>query len=187
MRFVSDVSAIASTAAYIEDSKTIATLEDKTQAPLEKRFEVDVTIKREDSTTERDIPPCLGHALVRLEQFRQLLPNWDSYGAAEISDKAIDVARDLLYQAQEDFSSLLEESGEEDFLKPNAVAPLNGGGVQLEWSGSAAEMEVEISPDGQLALLFVEGRGAEKAYFENNKATVSEIMVRLAHVLRLRP
>lgn len=189
MGMTTDVSTIDSTPAYTgEDFERIATVKDSTHTQPERQYDRDlIRIERENTPTERVILPCLLEAFVRLDKFELLPPDWDSYDAVAISHKAIDVARKLLYDAQDDLYLLLEQSGEEDMLKPIAVVPLSDGGVQLEWNGSAAEIEVEISPDGQPAFLLIQSRGAEKTYSENGRATASEIMVRLAHVLRLRP
>lgn len=184
MGLATDVSTIGSTPAYkSEEFGGIATLEDSTKTSLERRYGSDLSIKRENTTTKRVLRPCFWEAFVRLNGFRRLLPNWDSYDAVEISHEAIAVAQDLLYQAQEDFYPSLEEEGKEDMLKPIAVVPLGDGGVQLEWGGSAAEIEVEISPIGEFAFLLLRGRGAKRTYEEGHRRSISDIMVRLAHVL----
>lgn len=185
MKSTTDVSTIGSTPAYTgEDFERIATVKDSTQTQPEREYERDVRrIERENTTTKRVLRPCFWEAFVRLNGFRRLLPNWDSYDAVEISHEAIAVAQDLLYQAQEDFYSSLEEEGKEDMLKPIAVVPLGDGGVQLEWGGSAAEIEVEISPIGEFAFLLLRGRGAKRTYEEGHRRSISDIMVRLAHVL----
>ncbi len=185
MGLATDVSTIGSTPAYkSEEFGGIATLEDSTKTSLECRYGGDVSIKRENTTTGQDLRPCFWEAFVRLNGFRRLLPNWDSYDAVKISSKAIDVAISLLSQVQEeDFYFSLEKKGRDDMLKPIAVVPLGDGGVQLEWGGSAAEIEVEISPIGEFAFLLLRGRGAKRTYEEGHRRSISDIMVRLAHVL----
>jgi hypothetical protein len=53
-----------------------------------------------------------------------------------------------------------------DHAAPHAILPLPGG-VQLEWRGRLADLEVDIGPDGQLGYLLVhrtaDGRASEEA------------------------
>lgn len=55
-----------------------------------------------------------------------LLPDWDSYGAPRISEKAIDT------------------------LESFSVVPCSSGGLQLEVHRNGFDIEIEISPDGKI-------------------------------------
>ncbi|HEU0074979.1 MAG TPA: hypothetical protein VFS30_13335 [Dehalococcoidia bacterium] len=79
-------------------------------------------------------------ALDALDEFVELEPDWDSYGASPISEIAIEKARGILNWIAA--YALLADGPE-----PVAV-PLADGGVQLEWIGDAEVLEIEVSPEG---------------------------------------
>ena len=74
----------------------------------------------------------------RLDEFKSLEENWDSYGAQPISPKAIDRAKDLLRVCS----------------PPCFIAPLADGGVQLEWECPDANRraEVEVNAEGKAEI-----------------------------------
>ncbi len=74
----------------------------------------------------------------RLDEFKSLEEDWDSYGADPISPKAIVTAKNLLRTCS----------------RPDFIAPLADGGVQLEWECPDINRgaEVEISAEGKAEL-----------------------------------
>lgn len=68
--------------------------------------------------------------IARLESFKGLEPNWNSYGAPVISEKAIEAAKAFFEHA-------------------NAV-PTSQGGVQLEWHLKEADIELVFNDKGEL-------------------------------------
>ena len=67
--------------------------------------------------------------------------------------------------------------------EPFFIAPDPDGGVQVEWRGSAGELEVEVTPAGTLATLLVLGGGEDKCYIEHVDADweiVRESLARIA-------
>ena len=74
----------------------------------------------------------------RLDEFKSLEDNWDSYGADPISPKAIATAKSLLRAC----------------TPPDFIAPRADGGVQLEWECPDINRgaEVEISAGGKAEL-----------------------------------
>ena len=80
-------------------------------------------------------------ALQRIEHLMRLDFNWDGYGGLPITNKAIHIATQLLFQAHR------LTKGE---LKLPFIAPLPEGGLELEWiQDSGKELTLVISPDGR--------------------------------------
>jgi hypothetical protein len=61
-----------------------------------------------------------------LEELRELPANWDSYGAVTISEEALATANALTF------------------------VPLADGGIQIELHAGGAELEIEISWNGEV-------------------------------------
>lgn len=77
--------------------------------------------------------------------------NWDSYGSRPPAQTAVTSAIQLIMGINLDY-----------FLSPRVV-PVSGGGVQLEWSFGAREVEIEIDDDGSVEYLKTErGRPIEE-------------------------
>jgi len=74
----------------------------------------------------------------KLVELTQLERNWDGEGAEFIRFSAIARA-----QATLDAS---------DFV-PDHIAPMSNGGLQFEYYGPHFDMEIEFTPDGEIALL----------------------------------
>jgi len=73
----------------------------------------------------------------RLESFKALAPDWDSYGAKPIDPRAIEVARALV-----------------PFIRDGIqVFPMKDGGVLFETD----DADIAISPDGVVAVESWEG------------------------------
>ena len=64
------------------------------------------------------------------------------------------------------------------------VIPIADGGVQLEWVGPHAELEIEISPNGNIGLLYIsvsEGRRNYEESKDNSLNDVYTVIARLIH------
>ncbi len=131
-----------------------------------------------DSLSTPKFSPCLADSLSRLIQFRNLKQNWDSYGAGHVSSIAIESAITMLYSIQEELYSSID-----DRIVPMCVAPLDHGGVQMEWSGSRAEIEVEIGPDASLSYLLIRGSGIGRVFEELNQATLEDTLNKVFYTL----
>ncbi|MGI8855054.1 MAG: hypothetical protein ACR2JW_04835 [Thermomicrobiales bacterium] len=103
----------------------------------------------------------MADAIAQLRGFARLEPDWNSYGAKPVSRDAISVATDLLTHIARIAQA-----------RPDFVAPLANGGVQLEWSGAAAEIAVRVSPDQTLAYLSTEGG----AHTEEHDVPLDEVV-----------
>lgn len=77
----------------------------------------------------------------RLLELAQLPHDWDSYGSCSIAPQAIATATKLL--------DTLQPVREVDF-----IAPLNGGGIQLEYKSSLHYLEIEIHESGAAVSVF---------------------------------
>ena len=64
-----------------------------------------------------------------IEELRNLKPDWDSYGAPAIDQRAIDVAEKIIS------------------VKPQLI-PCNDGGVQVDFIVNSEEYSVTLKPDG---------------------------------------
>lgn len=120
-------------------------------------------------------------ALDRLAQLGRLGPNWDSYGGAPPSARAIAVARQLMLGVAE---RLADEAGERAW--PYAVAPLADGCVQLTWRGPSDEIEVEIGPRDSIGYLLIKRHGDEESFEEGEGVSASDVLKIIGRVLRPR-
>ena len=76
-------------------------------------------------------------AIRKINDLRNLPVDWDGYGSQQIEQRAIDTAVSVVLKLPKDLSA------------PH-VAPVPGGGIQLEWQSGT---EVEILPNGSMELL----------------------------------
>lgn len=78
----------------------------------------------------------------KLEELSKLGNNWDSYGSEPITKAALDKAQLLL-------GALSGIQAIEPF-----VCPCSNGGLQLEWHRNGYDLEIEISPNGEVSEVF---------------------------------
>ena len=83
--------------------------------------------------------------------------DWDSYGGRPVEPRAV--------------STAITVAGLVSYLAPDtepvAVAPLASGGVHLTWANDGGnEIEVDVSPEGSLGFLLIEGPAGNHTYFE---------------------
>ena len=78
----------------------------------------------------------LKKSLEKLEEFKTLKPNWDSYGAKSINFDLISKTRDLL-------NSINMVDVPEPFL-----APVSDGGVNIEWDTPNRYLSVKVRSEG---------------------------------------
>ena len=117
-------------------------------------------------------------ALERLAELAKLGPNWDSYGAEPISSHAVAVAYQLLFAIYSQVSVPLRSH-----IQPFA-APLSDGGIQLEWKGKRATLDVQIAPEGTFGYLLTEGEAPNQAYQEEDDVPGPIIISMVADALR---
>lgn len=71
--------------------------------------------------------------LAKLDDLAALKEGWCYPGALPISSAALDVGR----------------STADWEYRPSFIAPLDDGGIQIEWRNGSKEIEAEIGPDGK--------------------------------------
>ncbi|MGI8689122.1 MAG: hypothetical protein ACR2M3_11140 [Thermomicrobiales bacterium] len=104
----------------------------------------------------------------QLQEFARLEADWNSYGAKPTAQTAITVATDLLKQVARIAR-----------VRPDFVAPLANGGVQLEWADGAAEIAIRVYPNQTLAYLRTEGN----RHTEKDDVPLSEVVNLVAQTL----
>jgi hypothetical protein len=108
--------------------------------------------------------------LHRLEEMAALPQGWDSYGADPPSPAAVATARDLVLLVGGQLGTLAG-----DRVKPFAVVPFDGG-VQLEWRGAHAEVEIDVEAAGEMSYLYVDkspgGRRFEEGKIDGWRAAI---------------
>jgi hypothetical protein len=122
-----------------------------------------------------------GHAdtLADLDRIARLAADWDSYGGAPPATEAIKTARRLIGAVYEE--ALLSARNP---ALPYSVAPLSGGGVQLEWRGEDRAVEIQVGPSGALGYLLVKGAEPSCAYEEEDGVPESRILELVRSVQR---
>lgn len=86
--------------------------------------------------------------LSKLERLLDLPPNWDTYGSKQIARTAFKTTLALLFS--------IANSG----AQPPSVVPMSDGGLQLEWHTSNADLELAVSPTGEVEV-FLDTRDGE--------------------------
>lgn len=85
-------------------------------------------------------PAALRPTMRAFKELLELPENWDTYGAPRISiDVLVPVAKILWNLGR--------------MRMTPELYPVNHGGVQLEWRSNLAEIELEVTPAGELAVL----------------------------------
>lgn len=89
---------------------------------------------------ERDLrrPERLLQALDTVARLAILPANWDSYGSQPIQREAIHAARQLL--------TIMDL----EMLPAPHIAPVPGGGIEIEFAQAGRELEFSIYPDGSI-------------------------------------
>jgi hypothetical protein len=109
--------------------------------------------------------------LQRLSQVESVGFDWDSYGSEPPSHAAIDSAQNLVWTLVNTmFSSVGERA------VPFSLAPLSGGGIQVEWRGNTDAIEVEINPVGRYGYLLIHGAGDARTFQEKDDVLEPELI-----------
>jgi hypothetical protein len=86
----------------------------------------------------------------QLHAMRNLVENWDGYGAAVPSATAIDLAQECVALVETLFHKTASNS------LPLHVSPTRTGGVLIEWEDRGRQHEVEMHPDRSTAFLHLD-------------------------------
>jgi hypothetical protein len=112
--------------------------------------------------------------LDRLSEIASLERNWDSYGSEPPTPQSISAARDLI----ERVVAVAAEAG-----SPFSIAPLSGGGVQIEWRRGVDVIEVEIDGDRGRSGLIIQGEGQRRAAQEFDDVSDEELLALISSVV----
>ncbi len=106
------------------------------------------------------------HVWERLQELQRLPENWNGYGELPIALEA--VAQSVAFLSAIGPTVPIPD-----------VMPMPDGGLQIEFSGSGCELEVEVRPHGGVAAFFVDADGHEQE-FEVAAGDVSEVRTLVA-------
>lgn len=120
----------------------------------------------------------LATALRKLDELKNLPEDWDSYGADSISPNAIAKAKSIIISVMKSFSTAIG-----DVVRLTDVIPIADGGVQLEWVGPHAELEIEISSNGNIGLLYISGSGDRRNYEESEDNSLNDVYAKIARLI----
>ena len=97
-----------------------------------------------------DEPNWLFSTLDKLQAVSSLPENWDSYGGAPTTFEATLAALNFI-------ARYLSEQAKEP-----TIVPATNGGIQLEWHRHSGDLEVAFSPEGTIAVYFVDSRSGDE-------------------------
>ena len=126
--------------------------------------------------------PSLVPALRLIAEIATLSPDWDSYGAAPPSPRAIAWAC-LLIEA-------VAEAGDRAGAgrrSPWTSAPIADGGLQIEWLGGEGRIEVQVAPDGSVGYVLVPDAEADTALHEADGVPFATMVDLIVDVLTAPP
>jgi hypothetical protein len=117
-------------------------------------------------------------ALRKLDELKNLPEDWDSYGADPISPNAIAKAKSIITSVMIAFGGIIG-----NVVQLTDVIPIADGGVQLEWIGPHAELEIEISPNGNIGLLYISVSEDRRNYEESKENSLNDIYTVIAKLI----
>lgn len=117
-------------------------------------------------------------ALRKLDKLKNLPEDWDSYGADPINPIAIAKAKSIITSVMIAFGDIVG-----NVVRLTDVIPIADGGVQLEWIGPHAELEIEISPNGNIGLLYISGSGDKRNYVESGDNSLNDVYTVIARLI----
>jgi hypothetical protein len=92
-------------------------------------------------------PPWLRPTLEAMNRLLDLPPNWNSYGAGPIAPGAVLAALQFLQQTMRPDTP------------PPSVVPTSRGGVQLEWHAGEIDLEIRVTPKGEIGAVYEDAQG----------------------------
>src|SRR5688500_4085365 len=103
--------------------------------------------------------PSLRRSAERILELAHLPHDWDSEGADPPSGVAVAATAVLMTAVQEQHGLDIPER-----VAPSFSAPIPDGGLQVEWEGSGARIDVQVNPDGSYGYLAMWGVGPAAEY-----------------------
>jgi hypothetical protein len=130
------------------------------------------------NTTPKNSGLTQATALRKLDELKNLPENWDSYGADPIRPNAIAKAKSIITSVMIAFSGNIG-----NVVQLKDVIPVADGGVQLEWIGPHAELEIEISPNGNIGLLYISGSEDMRNYEESDNNSLNDVYSKVGRLI----
>jgi hypothetical protein len=119
----------------------------------------------------------IGRAFKRLDELGSLENNWDSSGSEPPAVEAIIKARNLIDSV---YRTLWATAGQN--VIPFAIAPLSGGGIQIEWRSRRGAIEVEIGPT-TLGYLLIKGTGTDRTFLKEEGVSEARILELISSIV----
>lgn len=113
-----------------------------------------------------------------LERIAQLPADWDSFESGRSTPAAVNEARSLVWTVA------IKAAEKGVYATPYDVAPLSGGGVQLEWRGNAGTIQVEISGEGHFSYLLHRSDAPQQEAAEADDVPGQQIEVLISSVIQ---
>lgn len=122
--------------------------------------------------------PSLLSALVRIAELAELPANWDREGADPPTASAVAAACYLMEAVVE-----ARERRGLGRVSPTTSSPIPDGGLQVEWEGADARIDVQVNPDGSYGFLAKWGAGPMVRYEEADEAPIDTILALIDRAL----
>lgn len=106
-----------------------------------------------------------------LKKLSHLPPNWDSYGALPPTPVALAVTKHFLTE----IDTMLGQYADHH-VQPELIVPLADGGVQIEWSTRAGELDIQVGPTGTFGYLWTDQREPKPLYREADNSSWETII-----------
>lgn len=100
----------------------------------------------------------------------RLPAGWDGSDGLPISATAVAMAFELMV------SAAARSGNSTAMVVPWTSAPFADGGLQVEWKGPGGEIEVQISPVGNLGYLLQVGADDDGEFEESDHATTEQVV-----------
>jgi hypothetical protein len=123
------------------------------------------------SDLEEQRKSALAEISKRMDEIASLAHDWDSYGSEPPSPAAVRTARTLVREVLNKVPVSAQGSA-----APGCILPLSGAGVQIEWYGAGATIEVDISRLGEFSYLFKRGHGSERHSEERHNVSRADLL-----------
>ena len=122
----------------------------------------------------------MGPAMERVAELGRLPMDWATYGAGPPTSLSVEAAHRLLTKVNDMWGRTFGQA-----IQPFVVVPLPRGGLQVEWRNDAAEIEIEIGPDGQVGYLFIDKTGDERVFQEEDDVSWDDALATIERVFVL--
>lgn len=123
-------------------------------------------------------PPSLLPALSRIVEMANLAANWDSEGGDPPTAEAVAAACFLIEAVAEH----RQQQGHVG-VPPTTSSPIPDGGLQIEWRGPAARIDVQANPDGSFGYLVKWDSSAGARYEEADSTSLETVLALIDRVL----